>query len=172
MKRLSFLILAAAALLAFQLDDGRILAGVAPRNDPPIVGQPVITDGDSLRIDGRRIRLLHVDACEIGQPATQGGRTFDCGVWARGAVRTLVGDGPVRCEVGGIDQYDRVLAECFRGDGLSINLASVRAGVVFVYDRARAPRRFIQAEDAVKAERVGVWADSVEHPRVWRRGAG
>jgi endonuclease YncB( thermonuclease family) len=99
-------------------------------------------------------------------------RSFDCGAWARTAVRRLIGDGPVRCAAEGIDQYDRVLAECFTSDGASINLVAVREGIAFVYDRGRAPRRFLEAEDAAKADRVGVWAAVVDHPRDHRRGAG
>lgn len=172
MRRLSGLILALAVLLAFLLDGGRISAGLLRPPDAIVVGEPVVSDGDSLRFEGRRTRLLHVDACEMGQPAAQGGRIFDCGAWAQAEVRVLVGEGPVRCEKSGVDQYDRVLAECFLGDGASVNLTALRAGLAFVYDRTQAPRRFIEAEDAAMADRLGVWAAEVEHPRAWRRRAG
>jgi endonuclease YncB( thermonuclease family) len=172
LKALSFLVLVAAALLALVFENAGLLATMNRPEGPQLVGVPVVSDGDSLRLDGRRIRLVHIDACEIGQPATRDGRPFDCGAWARTAVRRLIGDGPVRCEAEGIDQYDRVLAECFTGDGASINLAAMREGIAFVYDRRRAPRRFLEAEEAAKADRLGVWAAVVDHPREHRRGAG
>jgi endonuclease YncB( thermonuclease family) len=135
LKALSFLVLLAAALLELALENTVFQATISRPEGPQLVGLPAVSDGDSLRLDGRRICLVHIDSCEI-------------------------------------DQYDRVPAECFTGDGASINLEAVRGGIAFGNDRRHAPRHVLEAEDAAKADRVGVWAAVVDHPRDHHQGAG
>jgi endonuclease YncB( thermonuclease family) len=165
-------VLAAGALavaLSMVFAGGRIMAGFGRGDAPALQGKPVVVDGDSLTLGARRIRLLHVDACEIGQPATRGGDTFDCGGWARAAMAALIGDSRLACENHGLDRYGRVLAHCSTGDGVNIALAAVRAGIAFVGDPRRAPKAFTEAEHQARARGLGVWGFSVERPDAYRR---
>ena len=160
-----------AALIAV-LSGERILATRGDDGRSRLEGQASVQDGDSLRMNGERLRLVQIDACELGQPATRGGRRFDCGAWARDALQEIVGSRRLRCEAEGRDQYRRVLAECFTADGASVNLAAVRSGAVFVYDRRRAPRRFLEAEDEARDRGAGVWGFVVDRPFDYRRRQG
>ncbi|WP_457585948.1 thermonuclease family protein [Ensifer canadensis] len=51
------------------------------------------SDGDSLRLDGRRIRLEGIDAPEIGQTCNRDGAEWDCGADARQRLRAMVAGG-------------------------------------------------------------------------------
>ena len=173
MRSLRLLAVFAARALAMALSmvfgGGRTMAGFGRGDARALQGKPVVVDGDSPRTGARRIRLLHVDACEIGQPATRGGDAFDCGGWARAAMVALIGDSRVACENHGLDRYDRVLPHCRTEDNVNIALAAVRAGVAFVCDPRRAPRVFSEAGNEARVLGLGVCDFTVARPDACRR---
>ncbi len=71
-----------------------------------------VTDGDSLRIDGERIRLWGMDAPELGQKCQKLGVSYDCGITAREALISLIGNSQVKCEKVNTDRYRRTVARC------------------------------------------------------------
>jgi endonuclease YncB( thermonuclease family) len=116
-----------------------------------------VTDGDTLRCrDGRRIRLLLIDAPEL----TQG----PFGVRAREALAVLAPPGitlAVELDVQPQDQYGRVLAYLSLPDGRMLNEELLRGGfaVVAVYPpNVRHVERFREVSAGARAERVGLWA--------------
>ena len=175
MRSLRLLAVFAAGALAMALSmvfgGGRTMAGFGRGDAPALHGKPVVVDGDSPRIGARRSRLLHVDACEIGQPATRGGDTFDCGGWARAAMVALIGDSRVACESHGLDRYNRVLPHCRTEDNVNIALAAVRAGIASLGDPRRAPRVFTAAGNEARVRGFGVWDFTVARPDACRRGS-
>ena len=66
-----------------------------------ITGSAYAIDGDTLRMDGRRIRLVGIDTCESGQPARRAGNTIDCGDWAKWLMVEKIRDHRVRCDLHG-----------------------------------------------------------------------
>lgn len=170
-RRLTLLTIAATAVL-FGLMFGDELGGVTERLDQaePIIGVARIVDGDTVDVDGIRIRLTDIDACESGQPARVGGRVIDCGAWATNIVTQLAGGRELRCVPAGTDRYDRILAECHLPDGRSLNLEAVRLGAVFLYDPQRAPGSYRRTADEARASGAGIWAfEEVQHPVDYRR---
>lgn len=94
---------------------------------------PAVHDGDSLRCDGERIRLIGIDAPELADsPRCKDARKArsDCdqkrAVASRDYLRSLT-RGEVRCTVEVRDRYGRALARCSAG-GVDLNAAMVRAG--------------------------------------------
>lgn len=124
------------------------------------------TDGDSLRIDGHRVRLHGIDAPEIEQMCTIGGRAYACGERAGKALARLVEDGVV-CEIIEPDSYGRFLAHCRTGAGTSVGAAMVRAGWALAYRRFS--RAYVADEAAAKREKAGIWAGDFTPPWVWRQ---
>lgn len=102
---------------------------------PPVVGaqqisgQPRVIDGDTLAIDGTRVRLFGIDAPERGQPCRGGG---DCGAEASAYLVRLIAGRTVRCTQEDIDQYGRMVGTCFAGS-TDLNRALVRAGHAVPY---------------------------------------
>jgi len=170
LRSLRFLAVFAAGALAMALSmvfgGGRIVAGFGRGDAPALHRKPVVVDGDSPRTGARRIRLLHVDACETGQPATRGGYAFDGGGWARAA---MVAPSRVACENYGLDRYGRVLAHCRTEDSVNIALAAVRAGIAFVSDPRRVPRVFTEAGNEARVLGLGVWDFTVARPGAYSR---
>jgi len=145
------------------------MAGFGRGDAPALTGKPVVVDGDSLRIGARRIRLFHIDACEIGQPATKGGDSVAFGASARTAMVALTGDNRLARENHGLDRYGCVLAHCAAGDGVSVALEAVRAGIAFAGDPRRAPKVFAETENEARARGLGVWGFTVGRPDAYRR---
>ena len=74
-----------------------------------------VHDGDSMRCNGERVRLISVEAPELpGSPKCQRGRNGWCdyrrGYQARDALSAFLGTGRVGIERAGKDSYGRTLA--------------------------------------------------------------
>lgn len=94
---------------------------------------PTVHDGDSLRCDGERVRLIGIDAPELADsPRCHDARKArsDCdqgrAVVSRDYLRSLT-RGEVRCTVEARDRYGRALARCNAG-GVDLSAAMIEAG--------------------------------------------
>jgi endonuclease YncB( thermonuclease family) len=119
-----------------------------------------ISDGDTLTVVDRRgheyrVRLLGIDAPELGQPYSQ---------VARSHLARLIGNQAVRITWEKKDRYDRLLAFVSR-DGTNFNLALVSAGLAWFYrayekDLPLAERqRLDRAEAEARSSRRGLWQE-------------
>jgi endonuclease YncB( thermonuclease family) len=143
------------------------LAGpAAAQGDPPIVGPAMVVDSDGLRIGGTTIMLWGVESVERPQTCGIGGVAWECFPAAVRALETIVGVSDVSCQpVGRPDGYGRVLAVCMAGD-VNVNEALVRAG--FALAKRDETLDYVAAEDAAKAERIGLWQGEFVSPHDFR----
>lgn len=145
------------ALLSFSPSAAMTLGGAARA-----------VDGDTLDLQGERIRLIGIDAPEISQDCERGGKRWPCGDWARGELHARITGHKVSCKGQERDRYGRLLATCRIGDA-DLGQSLVRDGVAFAY------RRYSTAyvSDEKRAERagIGLWAGSAERPEDYRHVA-
>lgn len=138
-----------------------------------IAGRATVSDGDTLTVDGRKVRLHGVDAPELDQTCGDRGATWPCGLAARDALAALVGEARLTCRVEDTDRYGRAVAVCLRGER-DIGAELVRAGAAVAYRRYS--DRYAPAEAAARAEGRGIWSGRMLAPEDWRRadapGAG
>lgn len=118
-----------------------------------------VVDGDTIELaDGRRVRLVQIDAPEAGD---------ECyGKEADRALYELVPNGTtIRLErdpaLDDVDRYDRLLRYVHR-DGTNVNLALVREGAASVWfvdgDRGRYADELLQAARTARAQGRGAWS--------------
>lgn len=143
-----------------------VIAKLDRRDQTVISGAFYVVDGDTLSIDGRRLRLAGIDAPELRQNCSQQNQQWNCGRDARTALAGLIGGSDAtRCSGSGKDRYGRLLVDCQNGV-LDINAEMVLRGMAVSYGR------FSAEERAAKAVRIGIWAGSFERPQDWRRRQG
>ena len=131
-----------------------LLAGTAAAQY--VTGNAVATDGDSLRIDGQRIRLYGVAAPELDRSCPiPGGGEWKCGAASRDFLASLVALGPVYCIGVELDEYGRLLAECDAYDGRSINETMVLEGMAWAF--VRYADEYLPEEREARAAGRGVW---------------
>lgn len=135
-----------------------------------IIGRASVIDGDTIEIQGQRIRFNGIDAPESRQSCTaSSGQAYMCGRASAAALDDyLARSRPTRCEATGKDRYKRVVADCFRADGQSVSAWMVRNG--FAVDWPRYSKGAFAADQAsAKSARAGIWQGEFTLPWEWRR---
>ncbi len=125
-----------------------------------------ITDGDTIKINGEKIRFSGIDTPELKQTCIKKGESNTCGITAKQILVDKIGDNKVICVSEGKDQYNRTLAECFVNDE-SLSSYLVRSGYAFAYRRYS--KKFIIDEDYAKFNKLGMWSMKFDYPWDWRR---
>ena len=129
-------------------------------------GSVSVHDGDTLTLNGEKIRLLYIDAPELRQNCRLDRRQYPCGERSRDALIALVGRKEVTCDAAKRDRYRRLLGDC-RAGGVDLNRAMIRDGWAVAYDKT------LKADEAeAKRRGAGIWAGTFENPREWRRRRG
>ena len=72
-----------------------------------------ITDGDTIKINGEKIRFSGIDTPELKQTCIKQGARKPCGLTAKKILVDKIAENKIVCIREGKDQYKRTLAECF-----------------------------------------------------------
>lgn len=135
---------------------------------PPIVSGRVldgnsVLDGDTLRINGQRIRLYGIDAPELGQTCADG---WPAGEMARRALAAVVTTRPLQCHYVTTDLYRRSVAVC-RVDGEDLGVTLIRSGMALAYRTQSL--RYVLPDWQAWFDGLGVHAHPCISPSAWRR---
>ena len=125
-----------------------------------------IVDGDTIHLNGEKIRFTGIDTPELKQTCLKEGTKDSCGVTAKQILIDKIGNNNVECISEGKDQYKRTLAECFvNNESLSSYL--VRSGYAFAYRRYS--KKFILDEDYARINKIGMWSMKFDYPWNYRK---
>ena len=125
-----------------------------------------VVDGDTIHINGEKIRFTGIDTPELKQICIKNGNKNFCGVTAREILIEKIANNKVECIREGKDQYKRTLAECFiNNESLSSYL--VRSGYAFAYRKYS--KKFIEDEDYAKEKQAGMWSMNFDYPWDYRK---
>ena len=123
-----------------------------------------VVDGDTIRAraDGEeiKIRLVNIDAPEIGQPFGNKSKNFlDKLLYAKKV--TLLAEGK--------DRYGRVLGNIF-SDKSNVNAMMVKFGFAWVYEKYTKNSSLYDHQNQAKRKNLGLWSDNDPiAPWVWRK---
>lgn len=131
------------------------------------VGRATVTDGDTITVAGKRIRLWGLDAPESAQQCTgRDGRLWPCGRRAAAALDEHVFNRTVHCTQKDTDRYGRIVAECFV-QGRSINRWLVSTGWAVAYREYSTA--YVADENAARGQRRNIWQGPFQMPADYRR---
>ena len=125
-----------------------------------------VVDGDTIHLNGEKIRFTGIDTPELKQTCIKNGVKNPCGVTAKQILINKIRNNTVKCINEGIDQYKRILAECFVNNQ-SLSSYLVRSGYAFAYRRYS--KKFVEDENYAKANQVGMWSMKFEYPWDYRK---
>jgi len=109
-----------------------------------------VIDGDTIVLNGEKVRLNAIDAPEIKQICRDyADKEIECGKIAKEKLREIIGHNKVKCDIKGKDLYNRSLGYCYVGN-ININKEMVRRG----YAYARYSKIFINEEKEAKKKGV------------------
>ena len=131
-----------------------------------IEGKARIIDGDTIHIGKNKIRLYGIDAPEINQTCTIKEKIWDCGIESFLALKNIILENEVECEITDIDQYKRFIARCFVNK-ININKYLVRNGWAIAYRYYSLD--FIDDEKIAKNNKVGIWQGKFKEPYLYRK---
>ena len=124
-----------------------------------------VVDGDTLHLNGEKIRFTGIDTPELKQTCINQGIIDPCGVTAKKILIKKISDNKVKCVDEGKDRYKRTLAECFVNDE-SLSSYLVRSGYAFAYRKYS--KKFIPDENYAKTNKIGMWSMEFDYPWEYR----
>jgi endonuclease YncB( thermonuclease family) len=136
-----------------------------------LVGRASVVDGDTLEIQGVRVRLWGIDSVESSQVCLDSaGRPWPCGRRAAFALADFLGQRTVTCIQRDTDRYGRVLAVCYVA-GVEINRWLVEQGWALAYVKYGGGV-YLQAQRQAQTARRGVWQGDFQPPWEYRKNPG
>lgn len=121
-----------------------------------LFGIPRIVDGDTMQVQGERVRLACIDAPEMSQSR---------GAAAKQALSQIVNQRPVKVQVLHNDSFGRRVGIVYQGI-VNVNVKMVEAGQAFVFMRylescpATMQSELLAAARRARSMRLGIWADN------------
>ena len=125
-----------------------------------------IIDGDTIVLNGEKVRFSGIDAPELKQTCIQNDEKVECGLSAKMLLVKKIGNNTPKCISEGKDVYKRTIAECFV-NGESLSKFLVRSGYAFAYRKYS--KKFIKDEEFAKTNKAGMWSMIFQYPWSFRR---
>ncbi len=147
---------------------GAFAGSGAPLHAAELTGSARVIDGDTIEVQGKRIRLFGIDAPESRQQCVRAAKRYACGKIAAAALKDLTTGIAVRCREEGMDRYGRIVATCFDDNGFDINRNMVYTGWALAYRKYST--RYVATEKKARAAGRGLWKGAFVAPWEWRRG--
>ena len=132
-----------------------------------------VIDGDTVILaDGTRVRLIGINAPEI-ENRDFGHRGEPYGEASKQVLKKMVEGKDVDLQEGPEkkDRYDRRLAYIYLPNHFFVNQKLIEVGAAEAYRKFDHPYRseFIQIENRIKQEKLGMWAIEKKTPTWWER---
>ena len=131
-----------------------------------IIGKAKIIDGDTIHIGKNKIRLHGIDAPEWNQPCTINNEVWECGEKSTLALKKLIDNQTVVCEIKDIDLYKRYIAVCF-SNKINLNKEMVHNGWAIAYRYYS--KDYIDEEEVAQKNKVGIWKGKFLEPYQFRK---
>ena len=160
---ISFFFLLFNNISSLSLEDNNLL----------ISGKPKIIDGDTLKINNKKIRFSGIDAPESyffgkKQLCILNNIEILCGKLSKEKLIEKIGNQVVDCKIEkNKDQYSRLIGECFVKN-MRLSVFMVKNGYAFDYPKY-SNGKFRKYQIYAKNLSLGLWQMQFEYPWIWRK---
>ena len=140
-----------------------------------ISGNAQIIDGDTIKINSKKIRLYGIDAPEFKQMCQKPYLTiifftftkdYPCGKISTQKLQKKINNKVITCKILDIDRYKRLIGDCYKRN-LNLNSWLVSNGYAVAYRKYS--KKYISNEINAKNEKKGIWQGKFEMPWEFRR---
>ncbi len=140
-----------------------------------IRGYAKIIDGDTIKINSKKIRLYGIDAPEKKQTCKKSylkignfffNKNYLCGHVSTNMLTKKINNQIIKCKIKDVDRYNRFIGECYKRNE-NLNSWLVSHGYAVAYRKYS--KKYISDEINAKNNKLGIWQGKFEMPWNFRR---
>ncbi|WP_440910616.1 thermonuclease family protein [Candidatus Pelagibacter sp.] len=148
---------------------------VRSENINKISGFAKVVDGDTIKINSKKIRLYGIDAPEKKQKCKKIYLTISfmsftkdymCGEISTQKLIKKINKQKLNCNILDVDRYKRLIGECFKRN-INLNSWMVSNGYAVAYRKYS--KKYVSDEINAKNNKLGIWQGKFEMPWDYRR---
>ena len=148
---------------------------VRSENINKISGFAKVVDGDTIKINSKKIRLYGIDAPEKKQKCIKTYLTISfmsftkdymCGEVSTENLIKKINKQKLNCNILDVDKYKRLIGECFKRN-INLNSWMVSNGYAVAYRKYS--KKYVSDEINAKNNKLGIWQGKFEMPWDYRR---
>ena len=148
-------------------------------DEKDVFGIAKVIDGDTIKIEDKRIRLNGIDAPEIKQECKNEIGIYNCGIASKVFLENLILSKNILCLYRELDRYKRILGTCYTVEnvefkkkltsvlGENLNSKMVSSGQAVAYRKYS--KDYIDDEKIAKNNKFGIWSGEFDMPWEWRK---
>lgn len=168
-KKLIILIIISSIFFILTYND------VRSENINKISGFAKVVDGDTIKINSKKIRLYGIDAPEKKQKCKKTYLTISfmsftkdymCGEVSTQKLIKKINNQKLNCNIIDVDRYKRLIGECFKRN-INLNSWMVSNGYAVAYRKYS--KKYVSDEINAKHNKLGIWQGKFEMPWDYRR---
>ena len=168
-KKLIILIIISSIFFILTYND------VRSENINKISGFAKVVDGDTIKINSKKIRLYGIDAPEKKQKCKKTYLTISfmsftkdymCGEVSTEKLIKKINKQKLKCNILDVDRYKRLIGECFKRN-INLNSWMVSNGYAVAYRKYS--KKYVTDEINAKNNKLGIWQGKFEMPWDYRR---
>ncbi len=168
-KKLIILIIISSIFFILTYND------VRSENINKISGFAKVVDGDTIKINSKKIRLYGIDAPEKKQKCKKTYLTISfmsftkdymCGEVSTQKLIKKINKQKLNCNILDVDRYKRLIGECFKRN-INLNSWMVSNGYAVAYRKYS--KKYVSDEINAKKNKLGIWQGKFEMPWDYRR---
>jgi endonuclease YncB( thermonuclease family) len=168
-KKLVILIIISSIFFILTYND------VRSENINKISGFAKVVDGDTIKINSKKIRLYGIDAPEKKQKCKKTYLTISfmsftkdymCGELSTQKLIKKINKQKLNCNILDVDRYKRLIGECFKRN-INLNSWMVSNGYAVAYRKYS--KKYVSDEINAKNNKLGIWQGKFEMPWDYRR---
>ena len=168
-KKLIILIIISSIFFILTYND------VRSENINKISGFAKVVDGDTIKINSKKIRLYGIDAPEKKQKCKKTYLTISfmsftkdymCGDVSTEKLIKKINKQKLNCNILDVDRYKRLIGECFKKN-INLNSWMVSNGYAVAYRKYS--KKYVSDEINAKNNKLGIWQGKFEMPWDYRR---